>query len=167
MLGHSKPKAPKKLSLLPCLLVCLAAGQARGVRVCGRLAQCSHLPERPAVHVGPRRLRVSAAACFKLRVGLPVRCVLGWACPQLARFPPLTQTLLAVRFASLLCRQLGLGDDKNRWVPKLLNGYTIIHPDRTLRRNRKPVLKALLLQEEPASSSGRGGSARARALAAL
>jgi hypothetical protein len=53
-----------------------------------------------------------------------------------------------VRFASLLCRQLGLGDDKNRWVPKLLNGYTIIHPDRTLRRNRKPVLKALLLQEE-------------------
>jgi hypothetical protein len=52
-------------------------------------------------------------------------------------------------------------------VPKLLNGHTIIHPDRTLRRNRKPVLKALLLQEEPASSSGRGGSARARALAAL
>ena len=48
------------------------------------------------------------------------------------------------------CGQLGLGDDKNRWAPKALPGFTIIHPDRTLRRNRKPVLKALLLQEEAA-----------------
>lgn len=53
------------------------------------------------------------------------------------------------------CGQLGLGDDKNRWAPKLLRGYTIIHPDRTLRRNRKPVLKALLLSEEAASSRNR------------
>ena len=98
-----------------------------------------------------------------------MRCALGWARPQLALIPQLTRTLPAAVSASLLCRQLGLGDDKNRWVPKLLNGYTIIHPDRTLRRNRKPVLKALLLQEEPASSSGgsRGGSARTRTLAAL
>ncbi|PSC69842.1 E3 ubiquitin-ligase HERC2 [Micractinium conductrix] len=46
------------------------------------------------------------------------------------------------------CGQLGLGDDKNRWVPKLLPDFTIIHPDRTLRRNRKPVLKAVLLRED-------------------
>jgi alpha-tubulin suppressor-like RCC1 family protein len=55
------------------------------------------------------------------------------------------------------CGQLGLGDDKNRWAPRLLGGYTIIHPDRTLRRNRKPVLKALLLNEEQP-----GGRSRAR-----
>ena len=53
----------------------------------------------------------------------------------------------------LLCRQLGLGDDRIRWVPKELSGFTIIHPDRTLRRNRKPVLKAVLLQEEAGRSS--------------
>lgn len=51
------------------------------------------------------------------------------------------------------CGQLGLGDDRNRWSPKLLKGFTIIHPDRTLRRNRKPELKVLLLQEEAGSSS--------------
>jgi alpha-tubulin suppressor-like RCC1 family protein len=54
------------------------------------------------------------------------------------------------------CGQLGLGDDKNRWAPKALPGFTIIHPDRTLRRNRKPVLKALLLQEEAAAAGGSG-----------
>lgn len=53
------------------------------------------------------------------------------------------------------CRQLGLGDDRNRWAPKQLGGFTIIHPDRTLRRNRKPVLKALLLQEDATSSRSR------------
>lgn len=59
------------------------------------------------------------------------------------------------------CGQLGLGDDKNRWVPKLLKGYTIIHPDRTLRRNRKPALKALLLKaQDEAPSRSRAGSAR-------
>ena len=85
-----------------------------------------------------------------------------------AGFRTLTQTWPAALSDALVCRQLGLGDDKNRWVPKPLTGYTIIHPDRTLRRNRKPVLKALLLQEEPASSSsGRAGSARARTMAAL
>lgn len=51
-------------------------------------------------------------------------------------------------------RQLGLGDDKNRWAPKLLKGFTIIHPDRTLRRNRKPVLKALLLKAQDDAPSG-------------
>lgn len=53
------------------------------------------------------------------------------------------------------CGQLGLGDDRNRWAPKQLGGFTIIHPDRTLRRNRKPVLKALLLQEDATSSRSR------------
>lgn len=59
------------------------------------------------------------------------------------------------------CSQLGLGDDKNRWVPRLLKGYTIIHPDRTLRRNRKPALKALLLKaQDDAPSRSRTGAAR-------
>lgn len=56
------------------------------------------------------------------------------------------------------CGQLGLGDDKNRWAPKALQGFTIIHPDRTLRRNRKPVLKPLLLQEEAAGGGSSGRS---------
>lgn len=44
------------------------------------------------------------------------------------------------------CGQLGHDDDKSRWQPKLLGGgYGVVHPDRTLRRNRKPVLKTLLL----------------------
>lgn len=61
------------------------------------------------------------------------------------------------------CGQLGLGDDKNRWAPRALKGYTIIHPDRTLRRNRKPVLKALLLPAEEPGSSGRSSRSRAAA----
>ncbi len=60
------------------------------------------------------------------------------------------------------CGQLGLGDDKNRWAPKPLAGFSIIHPDRTLRRNRKPVLKALLLQEDAAGGSGSGRSSGRR-----
>jgi E3 ubiquitin-protein ligase HERC3 len=44
------------------------------------------------------------------------------------------------------CGQLGHDDDKSRWQPKLLEGgYGVVHPDRTLRRNRKAVLKTLLL----------------------
>lgn len=48
------------------------------------------------------------------------------------------------------CGQLGHGDDKACWRPKLLPGFAVIHPDRTLRRNRRPVLKSLLLPAEPA-----------------
>lgn len=43
------------------------------------------------------------------------------------------------------CGQLGHGDDRNRWQPKQLESFTVVHPDRTLRRNRRPALKALLL----------------------
>ena len=58
------------------------------------------------------------------------------------------------------CSQLGLGDDKARWAPRCLQGYTIIHPDRTLRRNRKPVLKTLLLPaDSPSGRSTRGRTA--------
>ncbi|KAL4522955.1 hypothetical protein Ndes2526A_g07679 [Nannochloris sp. 'desiccata'] len=70
------------------------------------------------------------------------------------------------------CGQLGHGDDRNRWAPKLLNGFKVVHPDRTLRRNRKPPLKTLLLpaQEMPkhptttavklaGGASGKGGRA--------
>ena len=66
------------------------------------------------------------------------RCVLCLPAAEVASAPP----------PPAPCRQLGLGNDKNRWAPKLLPGLTIIHPDRTLRRNRKPALKALLLQDE-------------------
>jgi E3 ubiquitin-protein ligase HERC3 len=53
------------------------------------------------------------------------------------------------------CGQLGHGDDRNRWAPLLLEGYRIVHPDRTLRRNRKPVLKALLLPAEEKRAAAR------------
>lgn len=43
------------------------------------------------------------------------------------------------------CGQLGHGDDRGRWAPKLLEGSSIVHPDRTLRRNRKPEAKTVLL----------------------
>jgi len=46
------------------------------------------------------------------------------------------------------CGQLGHGDDKNSWAPKLLDGFKVVHPDRTLRRNRKAPLKTLLLPAE-------------------
>lgn len=49
------------------------------------------------------------------------------------------------------CGQLGHGDDRNRWVPTRMEGYKVVHPDRTLRRNRKPSLKVLIL---PANASG-------------
>jgi alpha-tubulin suppressor-like RCC1 family protein len=32
--------------------------------------------------------------------------------------------------------QLGLGDFRSHWAPKVLNGFRVVHPDRTLRRNR-------------------------------
>lgn len=47
------------------------------------------------------------------------------------------------------CGQLGHADDCNRWVPTRLEGYKVVHPDRTLRRNRKPNLKALILPANP------------------
>lgn len=46
------------------------------------------------------------------------------------------------------CGQLGQGDDKNHWKPKMLENFNVIHPDRTLRRNRKPPLKTLLLKAD-------------------
>ena len=41
------------------------------------------------------------------------------------------------------CGQLGLGDDKSRWVPRLVPGANVVHPDRTLRRNRRRALRQL------------------------
>lgn len=59
------------------------------------------------------------------------------------------------------CGQLGHGDDRNRWAPMLVQGFRVVHPDRTLRRNRKPSLKALLLpaaeQARPAGRCQRNG----------
>ena len=54
------------------------------------------------------------------------------------------------------CGQLGHSDDKSRWVPQLLAGFSVVHPDRTLRRNRKPVLKALLLPADDTRRASRG-----------
>ncbi len=53
------------------------------------------------------------------------------------------------------CGQLGHGDDKNRWEPKLLQGFRVVHPDRTLRRNRRPALKTLLLPATEKKPRGR------------
>jgi alpha-tubulin suppressor-like RCC1 family protein len=61
------------------------------------------------------------------------------------------------------CGQLGQGDDRNRWAPILLAGFSVVHPDRTLRRNRKPVLKALLLTDEQRKAARAGGSAGRKA----
>jgi alpha-tubulin suppressor-like RCC1 family protein len=60
------------------------------------------------------------------------------------------------------CGQLGHGDDKNSWAPKLLNGFKVVHPDRTLRRNRKQPLKTLLLPAEvmPKHATAAGGLAK-------
>jgi E3 ubiquitin-protein ligase HERC3 len=64
------------------------------------------------------------------------------------------------------CGQLGLGDDRNRWAPARLAGHAVVHPDRTLRRNRKPVLKTLLLSAAGAAGERGGGRcARTRARA--
>lgn len=46
------------------------------------------------------------------------------------------------------CGQLGLGDDKGSWRPKRVPGVAVVHPDRTLRRNRKPVMRALVLKAD-------------------
>ena len=43
------------------------------------------------------------------------------------------------------CGQLGFKDDRNRWEPKRLEGYRVVHPDRTLRRNRRQPRKQLIL----------------------
>ena len=63
------------------------------------------------------------------------------------------------------CGQLGHGDDRNRWSPVALVGYKVVHPDRTLRRNRKPPLKTLLLSakdEGVAVIGGGSGSGKRR-----
>lgn len=43
------------------------------------------------------------------------------------------------------CGQLGLGDDRSRWAPTLVPGVAVVHPDRTLRRNRCPAPRTVLL----------------------
>ena len=61
------------------------------------------------------------------------------------------------------CGQLGHGDDRNRWTPMLLEAFKVVHPDRTLRRNRKPPLKTLLLSGDTVpKSKGRVRGARGR-----
>jgi alpha-tubulin suppressor-like RCC1 family protein len=35
------------------------------------------------------------------------------------------------------CGQLGLGDGRAKWKPTLLRGYKVVHPDKTLRRNKR------------------------------
>lgn len=60
------------------------------------------------------------------------------------------------------CGQLGFDDDRNRWEPKLLDGYTVVHPDRTLRRNRRQPKKQLILQSASKPKHPRNGRRRAR-----
>jgi len=43
------------------------------------------------------------------------------------------------------CGQLGHGDDKSRWCPKEVEGFKVIHPDKTLRRSKKAPKKAIIL----------------------
>ncbi|KAL6768970.1 hypothetical protein ACKKBF_B16950 [Auxenochlorella protothecoides x Auxenochlorella symbiontica] len=43
------------------------------------------------------------------------------------------------------CGQLGLGDDRARWEPARVPGVAVVHPDRTLRRNRRPAPRNVLL----------------------
>lgn len=68
------------------------------------------------------------------------------------------------------CGQLGHGDDCNRWAPKLVQGFQVVHPDRTLRRNKRPALRRLLLAAPTAEKEERrklksGGNGLRRPLA--
>ncbi|GBF91109.1 ultraviolet-B receptor-like [Raphidocelis subcapitata] len=59
--------------------------------------------------------------------------------------------------------QLGLGDTRSRWVPTVLHGFTAVHPDRTLRKNKRSLPRMRpIAAEEPA-----GGGAEARISDAL
>jgi hypothetical protein len=48
--------------------------------------------------------------------------------------------------------QLGLGDTRSRWVPNVLPGFRAVHPDRTLRKNKRalPRMRPIAV-EEPAA----------------
>jgi E3 ubiquitin-protein ligase HERC3 len=35
------------------------------------------------------------------------------------------------------CGQLGIGDDRSKWSPTLVRNFKVVHPDRTLRRNKR------------------------------
>jgi E3 ubiquitin-protein ligase HERC3 len=35
------------------------------------------------------------------------------------------------------CGQLAVGDDRSKWSPTLVKGFKVVHPDRTLRRNKR------------------------------
>ena len=61
------------------------------------------------------------------------------------------------------CGQLGHGDDRSRWAPKQLEAFKVVHPDRTLRRNRKPPLKTLLLPASDGSKAKVKVARKARA----
>ena len=63
------------------------------------------------------------------------------------------------------CGQLGHGDDRNRWTPKRVEGYRVVHPDRTLRRNRKTPMKTLLLPASGMVGVGVGNKVAAAAAA--
>jgi len=47
--------------------------------------------------------------------------------------------------------QLGLGDERSRWVPTPLSGFRAVHPDRTLRKSKRslPRMRPIPVEEEP------------------
>lgn len=52
--------------------------------------------------------------------------------------------------------QLGLGDARNKWRPTLLKGYTVVHPDKTLRRSKRslPNLRPIEESKRPRLTDG-------------
>jgi hypothetical protein len=60
---------------------------------------------------------------------------------------------------TLKCRndygQLGLGDDRGRWRPEELRGFKAVHPDRTLRKNKRalPRMRPIMADEGAGAGS--------------
>eukprot|EP00798_Chlamydomonas_sp_ICE-L_P023798 gene23798-9361_t len=50
------------------------------------------------------------------------------------------------------CGQLGLGDNRAKWKPTLMRNFTVVHPDKTLRRNKRSQPFTRLAQDQPPQS---------------
>lgn len=59
--------------------------------------------------------------------------------------------------------QLGLGDTRSRWLPAELKGFRAVHPDRTLRKNKRslPRMRPIVRLDEPQWLEPARGAAKA------
>lgn len=54
--------------------------------------------------------------------------------------------------------QLGLGDERSRWLPTQLPGFKAVHPDRTLRKNKRSLPRMRPISEDPAPEAPQAGA---------